>query len=91
MTTPATWALGAQDQADSALADAQDAIRNALKRPATPASRALVFEDALREILSDAMSLGGRHWEAPVRMAAEALARAGNDESVALAMRWAAL
>lgn len=89
MSEMAVWAIGADVEAAAALADARAAVSVAMANPAKHPARPLILEDALREILLDAISLGGRHWEAPVRMAAEALARAGDRDSVALVMRWA--
>lgn len=91
MTTPAVWNIGADQQSDAALADAREAIARAILNRVPAPSKINVMEDALRDIVSDAIALGGRHWEAPVRMAAEALARAGDGDSLLLVKKWAAL
>ena len=87
MTTPATWAIGA----DMHLLDCQDLIRLAFEERTTHAGAPSVFEDALRAIVSESLSRLDRHADWSVIVAAQALARAGDDESIALVKKWVEL
>lgn len=89
MTTPATWAIGADQQSAAALTDAREAIAQALTRRSPPVARPLVFEDALREILEESLSRVDRHAEFAGYTAAVTLARVGDEDSLALVKRWA--